>query len=140
MTLTVHTDGGARGNPGPAAVGVVIESGGKTIAQFGKTIGHATNNVAEYRAVVEALKYVTSHISRVTEMRFFLDSTLVVNQLMGRFKIKDPTLRGFLFDVRRLESEIGASVTYDVIRREQNARADALVNRALDEALMSSSS
>ena len=130
----IHTDGGARGNPGPAAIGVVIEKNGKLIRQFGKRIGESTNNVAEYTAVSEALQYLKyshdiSHVSRVT---FFLDSLLVVNQLIGRFKVKDTKLRTLLFEIRSLEQEVGGVITYSAITREQNKEADLLVNQALD--------
>lgn len=134
MNVVVHTDGGARGNPGPAAIGAVIAVDGKKIAEFGKRIGETTNNVAEYTAAVEALswlknKHVTSHMSRIA---FFLDSKLVVEQLNGRFKVKEPTLRGLLMKIRILESEIQGKISYQLIPREQNTRADFLVNRALD--------
>src|SRR3989344_3558887 len=100
MKRIVHTDGGARGNPGPAAIGVVIEEGNKTLAAFGKTIGEATNNIAEYTAVIEALMWLTQHPADY--IQFFLDSTLVVNQLNGLFKVKEPHLRELLLQVRTL--------------------------------------
>lgn len=131
MNVVVHTDGGARGNPGPAAIGVAIAVDGKKIAEFGKRIGEATNNVAEYTAVVEALTFLKNQkLDGKTE--FFLDSKLVVEQLNGRFKVKEPTLRGLLMKIRILESEIQGKITYQLIPREQNTRADFLVNRALD--------
>lgn len=132
MKLRVHTDGGARGNPGPAAVGVVIEdvSSGSMIAEFGKYIGETTNNVAEYMAVCEALR--SSKGKGATEINFFLDSVLVVNQLNGNFKVKDTKLRELLLQVRILEQELGVTVAYHVVPREQNRRADFLVNQALD--------
>ena len=161
MHLIVHTDGGARGNPGPAAVGVVIQEeaarlpvpehsdGGqgdrghetrKTVMEFGKCIGEATNNVAEYAAVIEALKFIkTYQVSGVTyhdtdklQIQFFLDSTLVVNQLNGLFKVKDARLRELLAGARILEQEIAADIRYFVVPREQNFRADYFVNKALD--------
>ena len=152
MKLIVHTDGGARGNPGPAAVGVVIEEEtrrkrqetGKTetlkeIAAFGKRIGKTTNNVAEYLAVIEALQYlkIQNPKSKIQKgetlvVHFFLDSVLVVNQLNGVFKIKDARLRELLATARILEQEIGGTIQYNSIPREQNTRADAFVNKALD--------
>lgn len=154
MEYIIHTDGGARGNPGPAAIGVVIESPTTTtnrqlpdspeaesrrlIAAFGKRIGEATNNVAEYTAVIEALHEVkrlteTGREGRTT-VHFFLDSNLVVQQLNGTFRIKDAALGQLLTRVKILEREIGAAVTYAYVPRERNRRADFLVNQALDEA------
>ncbi|KKU82476.1 MAG: Ribonuclease H [Microgenomates group bacterium GW2011_GWA2_47_8] len=133
MNYIIHTDGGARGNPGPAAVGVVIESEKTLITEFGKRIGETTNNVAEYTAVIEALKKVESLKSKVErEIHFFLDSNLVVQQLNGKFKVKDGKLRELLIAVRMLEQEVGGKVSYGYVPREQNQRADFLVNKALD--------
>jgi len=137
MKLIIHTDGGARRNPGPAAVGVVIETAdGKMVAEFGKRIGETTNNVAEYTAVIEALKKInTLEFKKSDEeliVHFFLDSTLVVNQLMGLFKVKDAHLRELLSQVRIEEQEVGGKIYYSAIPREQNRRADLLVNVALD--------
>jgi len=132
MKLTIHTDGGARGNPGPAAIGVVIEEGTKVLAAFGKKIGEITNNVAEYTAVIEALAWLKTHQQTSKKISFFLDSTLVVNQINGLFKVKEPHLRELLIQVRALEQEVGGSVTYTVVRRELNTHADLMVNEALD--------
>ena len=128
--LIIYTDGGARGNPGPAAIGVVINSEG-----FRDYIGETTNNVAEYRAVVEALRYVRSSVqaqAKVELITFFLDSNLVVQQLNGRFKVKEPKLRELLAQIRILEQEVGSVIHYHLVPREQNTRADFLVNQALD--------
>ncbi len=133
MKFIVHTDGGARGNPGPAAIGVVIEDGTRKIIQkFGRRIGKATNNVAEYTAVAESLKALKPLAGESPDIEYFLDSTLVVNQLNGLFKIKDPTLRQLATNIRILEQEVGGVVHYSTIPREQNRRADFLVNQALD--------
>lgn len=137
MNLVIHTDGGARGNPGPAAVGVVIEEKGeggtlKSISRFGKRIGETTNNVAEYTAVIEALEHVATLSEEVTSIQFFLDSLLVVNQLNGLFKVKQSHLRELLTRVRMLEQGSGCNITYTAVPREQNASADFLVNQALD--------
>lgn len=131
MKLIIHTDGGARGNPGPAAVGVVIQdTGRKIIAEFGKRIGVTTNNVAEYTAVREALENAKGE--KPFDIDFYLDSVLVVNQLNGMFKVKDGKLRELLMQVRTLEAETGGVIRYQAIPREKNRRADFLVNRALD--------
>lgn len=141
MYFVVHTDGGARGNPGPAAIGVVIEEvisdKGKVISktkitEFGKRIGEATNNVAEYRAVLEALQNIKYEDKKNIKIDFFLDSKLVVNQLNGRFKVKDPQLRELLTRIRILEQETGGEAYYHLVPRDQNRRADFLVNQALD--------
>lgn len=146
MKYIIHTDGGARGNPGPAAVGVVIErislsekgSQAHLVTEFGKKIGETTNNTAEYIAVIEALKYLTDTTENVRpgesdEITLYLDSTLVVNQLNGLYKIKQPHLRELLTTVRLLESDLGsATIIYTSVPREQNQRADFFVNQALD--------
>lgn len=128
----IHTDGGARGNPGPAAVGVVVTKNGKPFHQFGKCIGETTNNVAEYAAVIEALTYLKEQNVRHANIAFVLDSTLVVNQLNGLFKIKDTRLRELMVKVMELEAEIGEWVTYESVPREKNRDADSLVNFYLD--------
>lgn len=146
IQLIVHTDGGARGNPGPAAVGVVIEhkgtvphhTGALPTVTFGKQIGVATNNVAEYAAVVEALTYLVGwkhkqgNTDQIGSIEFYLDSTLVVNQLNGLFKVKEPHLRDLLTRVRILEADVGGAIHYISVPRAQNWQADLLVNQALD--------
>lgn len=141
MKFVVYTDGGARGNPGPAAVGVVIEKSQITnpndqtkkekIVEFGKRIGETTNNVAEYLAVVNALQEIKNQKSKI-EIQFYLDSNLVVQQLNGKFKVKDGKLRKLLMRIRLLEQEVGGGVSYNYVPREQNRRADFLLNKALD--------
>ena len=143
MKLIIHTDGGARGNPGPSAVGVVIEEitetqgmsqKKRTVHEFGKKIGETTNNVAEYTAVIEALSFLTSlTLSGQMDVQFFLDSTLVVNQLNGIFKVKDARLRELLVKAKILEQSIDGAIRYSSVPREQNTRADYFVNKALDD-------
>lgn len=134
--LNVFTDGGARGNPGPSAIGVYItDQNDKEIAGFGKEIGIATNNVAEYKAVLEALSWIIENkesLEKNTKINFFLDSNLVCSQISGLFKVKNSKLRILLFSVRQKEAEIGIPIIYNYIPREQNKKADALVNIALD--------
>ena len=131
--LVIHTDGGARGNPGPAAVGVVIRSdSGTLINQIAKKIGSSTNNHAEYQAVIEALEWLVSQKLIINKIQFFLDSVLVVNQLNGKFKVKDSNLRNQLIQVRQLEGALKTPIAYTAVPREQNAAADHLVNQALD--------
>ena len=132
--LNVYTDGGARGNPGPAAIGMVIkDEQGKVIHSFGRTIGEATNNVAEYRAVIAALEWIKfqSKADRPLAVNFFSDSTLIVHQIKREWKIKEAHLKPLAARVHRLED--GLTVVYTAIPREQNALADALVNQALDK-------
>lgn len=133
QTLNIFTDGGSRGNPGPSAIGVVIkDTQDKIIHQFGKTIGNGTNNVAEYQGVIFALGYLILNQFSPSIINFFLDSTLVVNQLNGLWKIKDSNLRTLVIKVRELESQLKTKIKYHAIPREKNAEADALLNLALD--------
>lgn len=133
--IIIHTDGGARGNPGPAAVGAIIKyETGTILASISRRIGQTTNNAAEYLAVIAALEWVRENAAKLsaTMYNFFLDSTLVVNQLNGLFKVKDGKLREMLLKIRILEQEISKPIYYSVIPREKNWQADALVNKALD--------
>ena len=135
-TLNIFTDGGARGNPGPSAIGVYITDGNnKKLTGFGKTIGIATNNAAEYKAVIGALDWLIENkksISSDAKINFFLDSNLVCSQIIGIFKVKNADLRNLLFDVRDREAQISLRIYYKHIPREQNTKADEFVNEALD--------
>ena len=126
----IHTDGGARGNPGPAAIGVVIELDG-TKHQFKECIGETTNNQAEYRAVILALEKAA--LLGATEIDVFLDSELVQQQLSGNYKVKNKDLAPLFVKVWNLSQQFKRA-KYTHIRREENKQADALVNQALDEA------
>lgn len=136
-TLNIFTDGGSRGNPGPSAIGIYVTDGnGKKIAGFGKIIGTATNNVAEYMAVIEALDWMIENkkeFPKDTKAYFFLDSKLVCSQIIGIFKVKNPDLRNLLFSVRDREGQIDLPIYYKHIPREKNMLADRYVNEALDE-------
>jgi ribonuclease HI len=131
--LFIYSDGGARGNPGPAAIGYIIkDASGKTLAQAGLVIGVATNNVAEYKAIICALQAAASFKDfKEFEIQAFLDSKLVVEQLLGNWKIKKPHLVGLSVQVKRLERNF-EKVEYRHIPREKNTAADALLNKALD--------
>lgn len=137
-TILIYTDGGARGNPGQAAIGVVIKSETNTsLTQISERIGEATNNVAEYKAIIAALSWIKEHakdLGKLSTMQkhFFSDSTLVVNQLNGLFKLKDAKLRELYVNVKILEAEVGGNVLFTSIPREKNIQADRLVNMALD--------
>jgi len=139
--LLIFTDGGSRGNPGPAAIGVVIKyqianSKYQKIVEFGKRIGETTNNIAEYQAVIEALRWIKENYSIAQlfdcSIVFFLDSKLVVNQLNGLFKVKDAKIRELIIKIRELEQEVGGNVSYFLIPREKNKEADFLVNQVLN--------
>ncbi|MFC1727191.1 ribonuclease HI family protein [Patescibacteria group bacterium] len=138
----VFADGGSRGNPGPAAVGFLVKDGsGQVVVRQGKYIGQATNNVAEYSAVIEALKWIKKNKQLLKfsvsqgPITFYLDSLLVVNQLNGLYKIKNADLRNLIIKVRALEEEIGKGFFYQHIPRLRNKEADALVNQSLNKAL-----
>lgn len=133
--INVFCDGGARGNPGPAAIGVVIKhENGKVLHQFGKKIGETTNNVAEYTAVIEGLSLVQQKFNQTKPLtlNFYLDSELIVKQLNGVYKIKHPKLRELLMRVRELEGDLDGEISYRHVLREKNKQADKLVNGALD--------
>ncbi len=131
--LLIYCDGGARGNPGPGAIGVIFKNTkGETVKRISKTIGFVTNNEAEYRAIIEALSTLKTFTRPLTTTRVYLDSRLVVEQLNGRFRTKEPRLREFILKIRILEAEIGSNIQYCSIKREQNQDADRLVNQALD--------
>jgi ribonuclease H / adenosylcobalamin/alpha-ribazole phosphatase len=128
----LSTDGGARGNPGPAAYGYVLEAEDDTVlAAHGETIGVATNNVAEYRALIAGLEKALE--VGVTELDVVSDSELMVKQMRGEYKVKNEALRELSLRATRLARELGA-VRYRAVRREHNELADRLVNEALDAA------
>lgn len=136
-TLTVHSDGGSRGNPGPAAVGVHAELDGERLFQVSRNIGTATNNVAEYTAVLDGMKTLISlhssgKVPKEATIAWYLDSQLVVEQLMGRYSVKKPHIRELIQEVAMLRMMLPYPLTFMHVRREQNAEADALVNEALD--------
>lgn len=136
-TYTIYCDGGARGNPGPAAYGFVVYSDGSKVYEEGKFIGDTTNNVAEYSAVIAALKYISGQSANeeLLTISFILDSQLVAEQLSGRWKIKNENLRKLVVTVKELERELHAKISYRNVPREQNKEADRLVNLALDNNL-----
>ncbi len=132
--LTIYTDGGARGNPGPAAYGFTIsDEASNLIYEEGKTIGNTTNNVAEYTGILKALTWVLENISNPASVSCFLDSELVVKQLTGVYKIKNEELRNYVYSVKQIEEKLGVPISYTAIPRAQNKLADKLVNQALDQ-------
>lgn len=129
----IHTDGGSRGNPGPAATGIVIEQDKKQIASFGTYLGITTNNIAEYKALIEAFIYLlTQRKGDREEVVCYLDSELVVKQLTGVYKIKDKNLQQLAYIVRDSVDQWGTPVKYCHITRDKNTQADAVVNKILD--------
>ena len=132
MRARLSTDGGARGNPGPAAFGYVLEAeDGTVLAAHGEAIGVATNNVAEYRALVAGLEKAVE--VGVRELEVVSDSELLVNQMKGIYRIKNEALQDLARQASRLAREIGR-VRWTAVRREHNELADRLVNEALDAA------
>jgi ribonuclease HI len=129
----LSTDGGSRGNPGPAAYGYVLEADDGTVLDArGETIGVATNNVAEYRALLAGLEAALDR--GIEELEVVSDSELLVKQMRGEYKVKNEALRELVDDAHALARKL-ASVEYTAVRREHNELADRLVNEALDSAL-----
>jgi ribonuclease HI len=126
----LFTDGGSRGNPGPAAYAFVLESADGTVLDArGESIGVATNNVAEYAALVAGLERAAE--VGVDELEVVSDSELMVKQMRGEYKVKNRALQDLFLDASRLARKVGR-VTYTAVRREHNELADSLVNEALD--------
>jgi len=136
--LHLYTDGGSRGNPGPAAIGMVIKTPeGDVLEEKGECIGKGTNNEAEYKALIEGLKMAQNY--QPEKLVCFLDSSLVVNQLNGEFKVKQPHLRQLVFKVRQeMAALLGTSISFQYIPREKNEHADSLLNEAFDNGKTSS--
>ena len=132
MKARLSTDGGARGNPGPAAYGYVLESeDGHVLDARGDTIGVATNNVAEYRALLAGLEKALE--LGVTELEVVSDSELLVKQMRGEYKVKNDALRALHGEASELAEGL-EKVAYTAVRRAHNELADSLVNEALDRA------
>jgi len=136
--ITINTDGGSRGNPGPAAYGFVVKENGEVVYEQKETIGIATNNKAEYTAVMKAYEWLTGpkapRFSPPISIKFILDSELVVRQLTGVYKIKDKNIMEYVRTIKDAEKKLGTTVTYTYVPRAENWEADALVNQALDNA------
>ena len=132
----MYTDGGARGNPGPAAVGVLIcNEQDEILLEDAELIGETTNNVAEYQALLAGMKRAKD--LGATEIACFLDSELVVRQLNGEYKLKNYTLQKLFDEVRKRETNFSGGISYMHLKREEDRirRADQLVNHALNQAL-----
>ena len=132
MKARLSTDGGSRGNPGPAAAAYVLETeDGTVLDAHGQTIGVATNNVAEYRALVDGLRKAVE--LQVDDLEVVSDSELLVKQMRGEYRVKNKALIELSLEAARLARQI-PSVRYTAVRREHNELADQLVNEALDSA------
>lgn len=128
--VVVNVDGGARGNPGPAAIAAVVQApGGEVLEERGERIGKATNNVAEYRALLLGIERAAA--LGAGEVELVGDSELIVRQVKGEYKVKDATMRKLHAEVKRALAPFDSwSIRH--VRREQNAEADRLVNEVLD--------
>ncbi|OGD63162.1 hypothetical protein A2215_01740 [Candidatus Berkelbacteria bacterium RIFOXYA2_FULL_43_10] len=141
-SIYINTDGGARGNPGPAGIGIVFfDENEKEIHKCCEYIGEATNNQAEYRAIIKALqilkrsKWFTENNNPDSEIICRLDSQLVVEQINGNFKIKNEGIKGLIDQIRALLSDLKANISFIHIPREKNKLADKMVNNAIDTEL-----
>jgi ribonuclease HI len=130
IQLTIFTDGGSRGNPGPAGCGAVLyNASGELVTEISEFIGEATNNQAEYKALIFALKEAKGRGAKEIALR--LDSELIVKQLLGIYRVKHPNMKPLFEEVKALLSEC-SSVDIRHVPREENAAADALANAAMD--------
>lgn len=133
MIINIYCDGGARGNPGPGASAfVVYDKEGKLLAKGGKNLGKTTNNIAEYSGAIEGMSWVLKNAQANWEVKFFLDSLLVVNQLTGKFKIKNKNLMQLAAQVKQMEKNFPGEIKYFFVPRGKNKAADFLVNKILD--------
>lgn len=134
LELKIYCDGGARGNPGPAACAFVVLENEKIVHKEGKFLGEGTNNFAEYSGVLNAFSWLSKNNGKYKglQINFYLDSQLVVKQLMGEYKIKNEKLKGLFDVIKEYEQTFGAIVSYTFIPREKNRLADFLVNKTLD--------
>ncbi len=132
MILTIFTDGGSRGNPGPAATGIVIKNeSGQVVAAYGEYLGTQTNNYAEYSAIISALKKAKE--LGATEVNCLADSKLVIEQLSGHWKVKEPTIQKLFLEAWNGLHQF-KKYTLKHVMREKNTEADAEVNKILDAA------
>lgn len=131
--LVIYSDGGARGNPGPAAAAFVVYKNSKIIYKDATYIGIKTNNQAEYFGVIAALSWLSKNKERVNAVTYYLDSELVVRQITGLYKVKSDLIKPMIEKVRALEKEVRIPIEYIHIKRHLNKIADSLVNKSLDE-------
>lgn len=133
--FSIYCDGGSRGNPGPSAGGFVVFSNGEVIYEHYMYLGTGTNNFAEYSSVIGALKWLIekSKTKEIKKVEIHLDSQLVVNQLMGKYKIKSKNLIPLAGFCKKLQGLFPGKISYVFVPRSENKYADSLVNKALDE-------
>ncbi|MGE5540792.1 MAG: reverse transcriptase-like protein [Bacillota bacterium] len=137
MQFTLYADGGARGNPGPAGAGaVVFDAMGKRVVEVSDYLGVATNNIAEYEAIIRGLKALIAEfpaeVLKSTPLAIRMDSKLVIEQLSGNYKVKHPNLVPRFLEVKNILARSFGTVTFEHVYRENNKDADALANRAMD--------
>ncbi len=138
--LTINTDGGARGNPGPAACAFVVRDKGQVVHKKGFFLGETTNNVAEYKGVIEAYKWILENRQNLDEIVFKIDLELVVKQLNGVYRVKDKNLVLLWKKIKEMEARAKAKVFYIYIPRNQNKDADSLLNFVLNRVSRQSTS
>lgn len=134
--LKVYTDGGARGNPGPAASAFVVTKNGSVLAEGAKYLGKKTNNYAEYQALLMAFEWLCQNKKKLKDeekVEIFLDSELIVKQMTGVYKIKSTSLRPIAIEIKAKQRSLPVPIFYTHVKRDKNTHADRLVNEELDK-------
>lgn len=131
MNLSIYTDGGSLNNPGQAASAFLVSGDGKLLYKEGRAIGIATNNIAEYTALIRALEWVKQNRGMFHSIHVISDSQLMIRQVNGEYKVKDTGIKKLHSQVKLLEMELGLPISYTHVLREKNKEADALVKQAL---------
>jgi len=129
--MIIHTDGGSRGNPGEAGIGFTVTEGGEIINRIGKKIGIATNNEAEYTALIAALSFVQTEYGESLNLTCIADSELMIKQINGQYKVRQESLYK-LYEQVKNNAKTFSSISFKHVKREENKDADKLVNQALD--------
>lgn len=137
MEIKIYTDGGSSGNPGPSAIAFVVYQDNKIIFKYSQTIGKATNNLAEYTALIKALEWLKNYLQLpsfspfLSRIKIYSDSSLLINQINGFFKVKNAPIRDFILQIRCLENQINVPIVYQHIPRWKNKITDSLVKKTL---------
>ena len=129
MTCTLYFDGACRGNPGPMGIGAVLLENGKKVKELSKKLGHGTNNIAEWKALIEGLELAISH--GCTELEVRGDSQLIIRQISGQYRVNSPNLIPLYTEARKLCANF-ENISFKWVKREENSITDSLSNRALD--------